>query len=132
MAQMIMVWAGIETLLDYLNALIFLKTKAAAGQLPKELGKKLRLLRRHVATIEKLAPVRQKAFELIAEADRLQTIRYDIIHGRISKSVTDLSRKITVKRTKVYTLEEVALTINGMLDLADGLSDLLDEIADVL
>jgi hypothetical protein len=48
----------------------------------------------------------------------------------MSRKITRLSYggPLIVDQTKVYTLEEVSLTINRMQDLADGLLDLLDVI----
>ena len=142
-AQMVMAWANIEVLLDYINAIIITETKASSTKLPMFLNPKLRLLRKFVTTIEALAPVRKRALKLIDEIDPLKDVRHDIIHGRIRKSVDNslMERKIIRHRledgilvpyTKDYTLEEIADATDRMLDITDNLFDLLDKIETAL
>ena len=140
MAQMLMAWENIEVLLDYINAIILLRTNEDTTKLPAFVNQKLDLLLKSVTTIDVLASLKKNSLALVTDIDALKVVRHDVVHGMICKMADSrlMQREITryseelVPYKKNYTSEDIVGATDRMLNLTDNLIDLLGAIEAVL
>jgi len=136
------VWAEAELILDYTNGILILQDHIKNPKLPRtSLDAKFRLFKNGFDRTPELALLRETAFRIAAELDRLRFIRHDIVHGvaieRMPVTVRKLIRpkivgKDITEEYKTYTIPEMTKAATDILAAKNELFALFREMLRIL
>jgi hypothetical protein len=134
-------WARVEVALDYANAVLIQHSAVKEARLPVSLKRKIGFFRKSFVEIPALAPFQTRAFEIVAEINRLKEIRHDIVHGIARNRMPGGIRQFVRHRyrgkefeaeTKTYPLRAIMAAYREAGELALRLLELTQELIPVL
>jgi hypothetical protein len=136
------VWAEVDIYLHYIDGILILNAAMADKVLPRtSLVGKMEFLKDGFDVIKELAPLRDKIAGILAELERLRTIRNDIIHGIATEQTLVAVRKVMRVETKgkdlnetyrTYSIGEIAYAAVDAVKLRNSLISLFADTVRIL